>query len=190
MTPATTPRTPATAVDVPVEFRTELLSDPVGAEITASIADRIPGPAADALLADVREQLADQQGNLIFQAVRVAHGTLRSYGKRNDYQVEPITESVEIDDVRERGRSITVRVIWTHDAAQYFQFGVSAHTINGRPILSFIWEDAPQEVREMFANTERVDGDPRVFFRSVDHPGIPGSRYVQAAINWLRQEVR
>jgi len=189
MSPATTPRTPAEAEQAAIQFSASLETDPVGFSLTAEIADRLPGPAGDALLSDVRERLVDEQGNLIFQSIRVAHGTLRSYGQRNDYNVEPITESVEVLDVTERGRSVSVRVGWDHPGARHFQFGVSPHTINGNPILSFIWEDAPQEVREMFANTERVGGDPRVFFQSVDHPGIPASRYVQAAINWLRQEV-
>jgi len=190
MTPATTPRTPAEAEQSPIQFSASLETDPVGFRLIAEIADRLPRPAGDALLADIRERLVDQQNNLLFQAIRVANGALRSYGRRNDYAVEPITESVEVLDVTERGRSLSVRVGWLSEGAKHFQFGVSAYTISGDPILSFIWRDAPQEVREMFANTERVGGDPRVFFRSVDHPGIPGSRYVQAAINWLRQEVQ
>jgi len=173
-----------------VQFSTDLLSDPVGVELEVSVADRLPEPAQRALLADLREELVDQQGNLVFQSVRVAHGALRSYGQRNDYAVEPVTESVEIVSVDETARSLTVRWEWGHEAAGFFQFGVSPHTINGTPILSFIWEDAPQGVRDMFSDTERVGGDPRVFFRQVNHPGIPASRYVQAGVNWLRQEVQ
>lgn len=164
-------------------------SDPVGFSITARVADRLPDPASDAMLADVKHDLVGKQDNLIFQAVRVAHGTLRSYGSRNDYNVEPVTESVEIDTVATTARSVTARVSWHHEAARHFNFGVSPHMIHGRPILSFVWEDAPQEIREMFANTERVGGDPRVYFREVEHPGIPASRYVQAGTNWLRKRL-
>ncbi|AFH22022.1 hypothetical protein OSG_eHP14_00210 [environmental Halophage eHP-14] len=172
-----------------ISFDVSIVSDPVGVVLNVTVADRLPDEAQQALLADLRDELVDQQGNLVFASVRVSHGTLRSYGQRNDYDVEPVTETVEIVTVAESSRSLTIRWEWDHEAAGFFQFGVSPHTIDGDPILSFIWEDAPQGVKEMFANTERVDGDPRVFFQSVNHPGIPASRFVQAGINWLRQEV-
>lgn len=171
-----------------VSFSTDLLTDPVGFSVEADVST-IPAPADQALLDTIRSELVGKRRNLLFQAARVAHGSLRSYGKRHDYSVEPITETVEIQDVRQGQQSLSADIVWTHDAAQHFQFGVSPHTIDGNPILSFIWEDAPQGVREMFADTERVGGDPRVFFRSVNHPGIPASRFVQAGMNWLRQEV-
>jgi len=188
MSPATTPQDGGQTT-TPITITTELQTDPVGVELTATVGDGLPRPAQESLLADTRQRLVGQQNNLIFQSVRVAHGALRSYGQRNDYAVEPITESVAIQRVEESPNTLTVAWAWEHEAAQYFQFGVSPHTIDGDPILSFIWEDAPQGVREMFSNTERVGGDPRVFFRSVDHPGIPDSRYVQAGMNWLRQEL-
>jgi hypothetical protein len=186
---ATTPQTPAETDNVTVQVAVEVVTDPVGFRVEASVADRLPQPAAMDLIGDIKQRMAGGRGNLLFQAVRVGHGTLRSYGSRNDYAVDPITETVEVVDASVQGRSFEARVAWTHEAAKYFQFGVSPHTIDGNPILSFIWEDAPREIREMFSHTERVDGDPRVFFQSVDHPGIPESRYVNAAMNWLRQEL-
>lgn len=174
----------------PIDISAEVVTDPVGVDLVASVSSALPDDGAESLVADIERDLVGKQGNLVFQSVRVAHGTLRSYGSRNDYAVEPITESVEILETSRSQREFRVRWGWTHEAATYFQFGVAPHTIDGNPILSFIWEDAPQGVREMFANTERVDGDPRVFFRSVDHPGIPASRYVQGGINWLIQELR
>lgn len=173
-----------------IRFDATVVTDPVGVDLVATVDDGLGGDAQKALLADVREKLVGQQNNLVFQSVRVAHGTLRSYAGRNDYALESITESVEIIETSMSETSFRVRWGWTHEAAEYFQFGVSPHTIDGNPILSFIWEDAPQEVREMFGRTERVGGDPRVFFTSVDHPGIPASRFVQAGINWLRQEIK
>lgn len=175
--------------EVELSIDADIVTDPVGVALEATVPSDLPEDAREALLADVRGRLIEQEGNLIFQSVRVAHGTLRSYGQRHDYNVESVTETVEILETSTTGRSVSVRWGWTHDAAQYFQWGVSPHTIDGDPILSFIWEDAPREVREMFANTERVGGDPRVFFRSVDHPGIPAARFVQAGINWLRDEL-
>jgi hypothetical protein len=187
MTPATAARGEA-GIDAPLSATTEVLSESVGFSVQVAVGDRVPDALADDLLATMRERLVDERGNLLFQAVRVGHGILRSYGSRNDYAVGPITESVEITDVSATGRELSARVEWSHEAAGYFQWGVPAHTIDGDPILSFIWEDAPQGVREMFSDTERVGGDPRVFFRSVDHPGIPTSGYVRAASNWLQQE--
>lgn len=175
--------------ETPLSFEATVVTDPVGVELTASADESVSAELQDALLSDIREQLVDKQGNLVFQSVRVANGALESYGQRNDYQTDPIRESVEILNTSETQSSFRVRWGWTHEAAKFFNFGVSAHTIDGNPILSFIWEDAPQEVREMFAHTERVDGDPRVFFRSVEHPGIPAARFVQAGINWLRDEL-
>jgi len=189
MTPATAARGNAT-IDVPLSVSVEMLSESVGFSVAVAVNDRVPDTLADGLLADVRGRLVDKRGNLLFQAVRVGHGVLRSYGSRNDYAVDPITESVEITDVSATARELSARVEWSHEAAGYFQWGVPAHTIDGDPILSFIWEDAPRGVREMFSGTERVGGDPRVFFRSVDHPGIPASGYVRAASNWLQQELQ
>jgi len=144
-----------------ITFNAEVVTDPVGVELVATVDDSFGDEAQQALVNDVREKLVGQQNNLVFASVRVAHGTLRSYGSRNDYAVEPVTESVEIIETTATDSTFRVRWGWTHEAAEYFQFGVSPHTINGTPLLSFIWEDAPDGVREMFEHTERVDGDPR-----------------------------
>lgn len=175
--------------EIALSFDAELVTDPVGVELTAEVSETVSSEMRDALLRDIRDRLVGQQGNLVFQSVRVANGTLESYGGRNDYSTDPIRESVEILETDLSNTSFHVRWGWTHEAAGYMQFGVSPHTIDGDPLLSFIWEDAPRGVREMFSDTERVGGDPRVFFESVDHPGIPAARYVQAGINWLRDEL-
>jgi len=114
-----------------------------------------------------------------------SHERLRQYGATNDYDVEPIIESLNQPRVTREGDRITARWGWSHEAAPFFDAGVSPHTIDGDPILSFVWEDAPPGVREMFSGTERVDGDPVVYFRSVEHPGIPASHFVRRGIDWL-----
>lgn len=180
----------AADAEASIVFDVDLESDPVGFALTVSVDDRLPPTASSALLASARERVLDERGNLLFQAVRVAHGALRSWGARHDYDVEPVTESVEVTNVSSTDRTVSARVTWTHSGAKYMNFGVSPHTIDGNPIISYIWKDAPQEVREMFSDTERVGGDPRVFLQSVDHPGIPAARFVQAGVSWLQQEVR
>ena len=176
-------------LDVTIECSLARQSDPVGATLTCRVPDAPNADARAALLDGLEAKLVGQQGNLVFQAIRVSHGTLREYGQRNDYSVEPIAESLRVERERSQ-RDLTVRWFWTHEAAQYFNFGVSPHTIDGNPILSFIWTDAPQGVKEMFPHTERVNGSPRVFFQSVDHPGIPASHYVRAGTRWLQSELQ
>jgi hypothetical protein len=121
--------------------------------------------------------------------VEQSHQRLRQYGGRNDYDVEPIIESLELPRVTREDDRIVARWGWDHQAAPFFDAGVSPHTIEGDPILSFVWEDAPPGVREMFQNTERVDGDPRVFFRSVDHPGIPASHFIRRGVDWVHENL-
>jgi len=122
-------------------------------------------------------------------AVGASHNVLRTYGRRNGYSVEPVIKSLQEPTVTREADEIVARWGWTHEAAPFFDMGVSPHTIEGDPILSFIWADAPPEVRAIFSDTERVDGDPRVFFGSVEHPGIPDSQYVDVGIRWLRRHV-
>jgi len=103
--------------------------------------------------------------------------------------VEPIIAALNQPRVTRDGDRIVARWGWSHEAAPFFDAGVSPHTIEGAPILSFVWEDAPAGVREMFSGTERVDGDPRVFFRSVAHPGIPASHFVRRGLDWLHSNL-
>ena len=123
------------------------------------------------------------------EMVAQSHERLRQYGGVNDYDVEPVIAALNQPRVTRDGDRIVARWGWSHEAAPFFNTGVSPHTIEGDPILSFIWADAPPEVRAIFSDTERVDGDPRVFFGSVEHPGIPDSQYVDVGIRWLRRHV-
>jgi len=179
-------------VPVAIECSLWRQSDPVGATLACSIPDAPNREIRQELLDQLETRLVTERGSLVFQAIRVSHGTLNSYGGRNDYHVESITESVQVNHER-GGRGLVVRWYWEHEGAQYLNFGVSPHTIDGNPILSFIWEDAPQSVREMFPHTERVGGDPRVFFQSVnwgsDTGGIPAAHFVRAGTRWLRQQL-
>ena len=169
--------------DVSLRFGVELVTDPIGIELTARVSDAVDAPIREAMLERVEHDLVRREGNLVFQAVRVSHGTLRSYGGRLDYDVEPVTESVVIDDVERRRGALTVRWVWEHDAAPFFHFGTSDHVVDGEP-LAFEWPDAPREVQEQFEDTF-----PTVFFQQTEPRGIPDSNFVIAGRNWLRQEV-
>jgi len=157
--------------------------------MTIELEDGFEDALAAAVLDDVEAKLVGDANNLVHRTVQHSHDILEAYGARLDYRVEPIIDSFQTPEVERTDRSITVRYGWDHEAAPFFAMGASPHTIEGNPLLSFIWEDAPPEIHDMFPNTERVDGDPRVFFQSVEHPGLPESRFIRAGLEWLRQEV-
>ena len=142
----------------------------------------------EAVLDDVEHEMIGKPDNIVHQTIQRAHDILREYGSRNDYNIEPIIESMDYDVERSEGH-LRIRIGWAHEAAPYFEFGTSDHEVSGNPLLSFIWEDAPAAIHDMFPNTERVDGDPRVFFSDVEVAGLPESRFVRDALNWLRREI-
>jgi hypothetical protein len=179
----------ALRLDATLACSIERHADPTGATLHCEVGDAPTPDAREALLDELEATLVGERGNLVSQAIRVSHGALRSYGDRNDYHVDPIAESVRVERDRS-AQDLTVRWHWDHEAAKWFNWGVSPHTIDGDPLLSFIWEDAPKGVREMFPHTERVGGDPRVFLKSVDHPGLPAAHFLRAGTRWLRSELQ
>jgi hypothetical protein len=60
---------------------------------------------------------------------------------------------------------------YNHEGAVFQEYGARPHEITARraEFLAFEWPDAPEEVQEQFDHTE---GD-LVFFKSINHPGIP-----------------
>lgn len=149
--------------------------------ITSNFEDDI----GDVLVAEaVKHLMAD--GGPVEKAIEQSHAVLRGYGEFNDYHVESIIESHQEPEVDVRGDGFQIRWGWEHEAAPYFEWGVPEHTIDGDPILSFVWEDPPQWVTEEFD----AEGDGyRVFFGSVEHPGLPEARFARSALDFLRQEV-
>ncbi|WP_435346027.1 hypothetical protein [Haloarchaeobius sp. HRN-SO-5] len=143
----------------------------------------------EAVLDDAQHEYVGKQNNLVFQTVEEAHSILREYGQAFDYDVEPIIESfgpVEVDRTDQR---LTVRWGWEHPASVYMEFGTSDHTVDGEPVLSFVWsrEDAPDWVAREF----EPEGDGyRVFLPEVDVRGLPESRYVRRSLHWLRREAQ
>ena len=89
----------------------------------------------------------------------------------------------EWDDSRNR---------WTfdvdHPAAYIHEVGAQEHEIRARraQVLAFEWPNAPEEVKEKFSHTE---GD-LVFFKSVNHPGVPAIGYIAEGRSRTKREVK
>jgi hypothetical protein len=141
--------------------------------------------AQAALLDAAERELVGRTGNLVFQAIQRSHEVLRSVGATEEYDIEPIIDSLGEVEVNRTDGAITARWGWTHEAAPFFEFGTRPHTVEGDPVLAFRWEDAPPEVREQFAETF-----PVVFFQSVDVDGIEEAAFVRAGLSYLRQQLR
>lgn len=142
----------------------------------------------------VREQLVGQERNLIARTIIEANSNLEESAAANEWDVQSVIESVDVR-TDERGGTIAVRITYDHPAADHFEFGTSHHTINGDPVLSFVWEerhDPPQWVRENFDAETSDGGRPgyRVFFGSVDVQGIPETRFLRSALDFLENQLR
>lgn len=157
----------------------------------ATLDQSFEGDLRDAVLGDAETKLVGEEANLVFEFVELVHANLRTYGRRHGYDVESTIDSLGTPQVdRSEGR-ITVTVGWESEQMDRWEFGVSPHTINGQPILSFIWQSPPEWVKDEFEQGRDSSGQFvsgwRVFFGSVDHPGLPASRAIRDAIEGLRQ---
>lgn len=74
-----------------------------------------------------------------------------------------------------------------HPAAVIHEVGAKEHEIRARKaqVLAFEWPDAPDHIKEMFSHTE---GD-LVFFKSVDHPGVPAVGYIAEGRDRVKEEL-
>lgn len=146
--------------------------------------------AREAFVDEIEATLAGQQGSLAFSFVRAAHENLRDYGERFDYDVEPIIDSLGQPEVTRSANGVSVRVGWTHEAAPYMEFGTPRHSVEGQPVLSFVWEerhDPPPWVREEF----EPEGDGwRVFLSEVEVEGLPEGRWIRDALRFFELVVR
>lgn len=153
-------------------------------DTTASASFSVEGP--EPALDEAEHELVGKARPLVYQAMRVSHGTLRSYAGRTDYDVEAIIDTFQEPEVSRSDTELTVNWSWEHPAAVYMNNGTSDHTIHGDPVLSFIWDDPPPSAAERWPS----EGDGvRVFVEKVSVSGLPQSRFVQAGLEWLRQEV-
>ena len=142
-----------------------------------------------ALLDEAETALVGEADNLIAQAISRVHGRLDRYAREFDYNVDPLKQSLEPVDVQRSGRQLTIRFGWSHEAFPYLEFGTPDHTIEGSPVLSFVWEERhnpPDWVREEF---DEEGAGYRVFLPEVEVAGIEETRAVRDALNWLRREL-
>jgi len=73
-----------------------------------------------------------------------------------------------------------------HRGAVFQDKGATSHEIEAKKsdVLAFEWPDAPEEVKDQFSHTE---GD-LVFFKSINHPGIPAINFMTEGRESIRQE--
>jgi hypothetical protein len=155
----------------------------------------------EATLDAVQSEVAGQQANLVFQFVELVHARLRAYATRHNYDVESTIDSLAVPEVDRTDNSLSVTVGWESEQMARWEFGTSEHTIDGDPVLSFVWaetdtpaDDPPQWVREEFDQARDAEGQFRsgwrVFLPEVTVAGIPESRAIRDAINGLRQVLK
>lgn len=137
----------------------------------------------EAVLDDVEHKLVGERGNLVHEAIQESRKALETFA--TEYNVGPIFDSLAGPEVRRTQNSITVRWEFEHPAAGFFEFGTpDNYTIEGDPVLSFVWEDPPEWVKEEF---DREAEGWRVFFPEVDSgEGIPETRFTRVALRHLR----
>jgi hypothetical protein len=113
-----------------------------------------------------------------------AHDILEAYGREHDYDVQTIIDAAETRVERRKGR-VVVRWGWPEPAI-FFERGTVDHIVEAdqADVLSFIWEDPPQWVREQY---EREGDGWRVFLPKVEVSGLPESRFIRDTLNWLRR---
>jgi hypothetical protein len=145
----------------------------------------------EAVLDEAESELVGRQANLVFEFVELVHARLRSYGRRHDYDVESTIDSLGTPQVERRDGRLTVTIGWQSPQMARWEFGTSDHTVDGNPVLSFVWADPPQWVREEFDQARDDSGQFRsgwrVFFAEVEVSGLPESRAIRDAINGLRR---
>jgi hypothetical protein len=155
---------------------------------------------------DLREALLDdvEQGleELFENFVELVHTRLRSYGRRHGYDVESTIESVSDVQIDRSEGTVTARVGWRDEQMSRWEFGIDPFTMppktpTNAEVLSFVWEDPPQWVREEFDRARSSGGEFRSGWRvflprtgPADHPGMPESRAIRDSLNGLRRLLR
>lgn len=171
------------SVSLTLAFELDLQTDPLGATLSLTITDAVSAEVRDQYLDSVYSTLVGAQDNLVFQTVQQANDQLRQYGTEYDYEVESVIESFAgVEAERPAGR-ITVSWYWDHEAASFYEFGTSDHTIDGDPVLVFEFD--PQE----YPYLDEMFPDGTAFLPQVSVSGLPEARWVRDSLNWLRREV-
>jgi hypothetical protein len=170
-------------VSLTLAFELDLQTDPLGATLSLTITDAVSAEVRDQYLDSVYSTLVGAEGNLVFQAVQQAHDQLRSYGSENDFRVESIIDSFQGVEADRSADRITASWSWSHEAAAFYEFGTSDHTVDGDPLLVFEFDAAEYPyLEEMFPGGT-------AFLQSVDVSGLPEARWVRDSLTWFRREV-
>lgn len=144
---------------------------------------------AEAVLEEAEHELVGRQASLVFEFVELVHTILRSYGRRHGYDVESTIDSLGQPEVDRTDGTLTIRIGWESEQMDRWEFGTSDHTIDGDPVLVFVWEDPPQWIREEFDQARgsggRFERGWQVFLPETDVAGIEESRAIRDAINAL-----
>jgi len=150
-------------------------------QLSRSFEDDLAAAAMDDVEQAVRED------DPIERAIERSHERLEAVADTNGYDVENVIDSLEGPEVQRNDDRITVEWSWTHEAAHFFAVGTPAHTIEGNPTLSFVWEDAPSGIVEEFG--DGTEQNPRVFLSSVDVAGIERSDFPREGLRRLEREL-
>lgn len=145
------------------------------ATLDGSFEDDLQAAVLDAVETEILAHVDD--------AIEASHARLREFA--DEYDVEPVIDALQEPTIERRRDRVRVVWGWDHPGAPFFALGTSPHTIEGDPVLSFIWEDAPPDIQEQFEDTF-----PRVFFRSVDVEGVDETRFVRAGLEYLQRELQ
>lgn len=160
-----------------------------------NITDDAAAIITENLTEQVEHELVGKQDALVFQTIQEAHENLRQAAAEHEWDVESVIDSLELVETDTRGGTIAIRFGWAHPFAEFAEYGTSAHTVEGQPVLSFVWEerhDPPQWVREQYEAETSDGGRPgyRVFLESVDVDGIPEVRWVRGALDYYENQLR
>lgn len=133
-------------------------------------------------LLDKAEDRMEEHGEAL---KRIAQEEFQAYASRNGYDVDFIWEDATGPTVERGQRSVSVRVEWPGLSA-LFEYGVDPHTIDGNPLLSFVWPAPPQGTRPPgapgFVQAESVD------WGSVTG-GIEAARAIRTALDVTRADM-
>lgn len=128
-----------------------------------------------ALVDDAEDKLYREGDPLAFEFLQAANDNLDAYGRSNDYDVQPVIESGAVVDTQRSPNGVSVTLEWDHDAAAFFEFGTSPHTVEGDPLaFEFDAQEYPG-LAEMFP-------EGTAFLNSVEVSGLPRGRWLRNAL--------
>ncbi len=166
---------------VSLSIDTTLTTAPLGAQLTLSVDNAPTAAAREAFVEQAARTLVGARNNLVYQSIQAAHRQLDRYG--DDYDTDPVKRSFAGVDVARQTDGLTITWHWDHEAAAYFEFGTSAHTIHGDPVLVFEFDDSKYDyLAELFPSGT-------AYLPAVTVSGLPEARFVRHSLHWLRRHI-